>query len=201
MDVIATLTPSGHLQLNMNPTVSNKIGETIGSSGQVLPVISKRKATTTVTIAPSQTVVIGGLIQAQESGDDTKVPILGDIPLLGYLFQSSDTERQKTSLLIFVTASIVSSAYDKPPTEEEYEILQREQKLQNTVDWKDKHGGNSSVVDAYTKYLQEREGSRAPKGVIDHNTADLPIIESPEGIHPIEEESNTVPTEATDKGE
>lgn len=201
MDVIATLTPSGHLQLNMNPTVSNKIGETIGSSGQVLPVISKRKATTTVTIAPSQTVVIGGLIQAQESGDDTKVPILGDIPLLGYLFQSSDTERQKTSLLIFVTASIVSSAYDKPPTEEEYEILQREQKLQNTVDWKDKHGGNSSVVDAYTKYLQEREGSRAPKGVIDHNTADLPIIESPEGIHPIEEESNTEPTEATDKGE
>ena len=84
---------------------------------------------------------------------------------------------------------------------EEYEILQREQKLQNTVDWKDKHGGNSSVVDAYTKYLQEREGSRAPKGVIDHNTADLPIIESPEGIHPIEEESNTEPTEATDKGE
>lgn len=177
MDVIATLTPSGHLQLNMNPTVSNKIGESIGSSGQVLPIISKRKATTTVTIAPSQTVVIGGLIQAKEAGDDTKVPILGDIPLLGYLFQSSDTERQKTSLLIFVTASIVSAAYDKAPTEEEYEILQRAAALQNTVDWKDKHGGSKSIVDEYTKYLQEREGSSTPKGVIDHNTADLPVID------------------------
>ena len=176
MDVIATLTPSGHLQLNMNPTVSNKIGESIGSSGQVLPIISKRKATTTVTIAPSQTVVIGGLIQAGETDDGNKVPILGDIPYLGNLFRSSDTQRKKTSLLIFVTASIVPAAYDNPPSEQEYELLQREKALQERVDFRDKHDKTYGVVEEYTKYKQSKIETSVAKGTVDHNTAGLPVL-------------------------
>ena len=199
MDVIATLTPSGHLQLNMNPTVSNKIGESIGSSGQVLPIISKRKATTTVTIAPSQTVVIGGLIQATETGDDNKVPILGDIPYLGYLFKSSDTERKKTSLMIFVTASIVPAAYDQKPSEEEHEMLERERRLQERVEYKDKYESSEGIVEAYTQYKQQKARASVAKGKIDHNTADIPVINEQVELDKLQENQEEEPVEAPTK--
>ena len=155
MDVIATLTPSGNIQMNMNPTVSNKVGESVGSSGQVLPIISKRKATTSVTIAPSQTVVIGGLIQGGSEGDDTKVPILGDIPVLGHLFKSSSTETQKTSLLIFVTATLVPPSSLKTMGEYERKVYEADKKILDTADYKAERERVVGVVEKYREYMRK----------------------------------------------
>ncbi len=75
-------------------------------------VTRKRSAKTTVVVKDRQTVVIGGLISSQESFSDTKVPILGDIPILGWLFKSRKKTTTKTDLLIFITPYIVKNDRD-----------------------------------------------------------------------------------------
>ena len=71
-----------------------------------------RTAKTTVVVADDDTVVLGGLIQDKVQDTVNKVPILGDIPLLGWLFKSSTKQVQKTNLLVFVTPHIVRQ-YEK----------------------------------------------------------------------------------------
>lgn len=84
------------------------------------PVFHSRTIATTISIWDGQTVVMGGLIaEIQETSED-KIPFLGDIPLLGYLFKSKTTSSIKRNLLIFVTANLVDPAgnkINKPGTE------------------------------------------------------------------------------------
>ena len=75
-------------------------------------VTRKRSAKTTVVVKDRQTVVIGGLISSQESYSETKVPILGDIPIFGWLFKSRKKSTTKTDLLIFITPYIVKDTRD-----------------------------------------------------------------------------------------
>ncbi len=75
-------------------------------------VTRKRSAKTTVVVKDRQTVVIGGLISSQESFSDTKVPILGDIPVIGWFFKSRKKTITKTDLLIFITPYIVKNDQD-----------------------------------------------------------------------------------------
>ena len=78
-----------------------------GSSAVYAPNINKRSANTVVVTPDGQPVVIGGLIGSQKSVNDSKIPILGDIPLLGQLFKFSAKSNQKNELLIFLTPHIV----------------------------------------------------------------------------------------------
>jgi general secretion pathway protein D len=71
------------------------------------PIWSTRAIETRVVVRDQQTVVIGGLLQERETTSTRKVPILGDIPLLGYLFKHSYKEKRKTNLVIMLTPYIV----------------------------------------------------------------------------------------------
>lgn len=73
---------------------------------------AKRTADTVVTVKDRQTVIIGGLLKDSVAVVDSKVPILGDIPLIGYLFKNSKTKVQKTNLLIFLTPYIIKDSAD-----------------------------------------------------------------------------------------
>ena len=73
---------------------------------------TERSAKTTVVIGDSDTAVLGGLQRDKKSEKVTKVPILGDIPILGWLFKATESASQKTNLLIFLTPHIVRQ-YDK----------------------------------------------------------------------------------------
>lgn len=77
-------------------------------AGFLQPVFSIREVITTVTVFDGATVVMGGLTREEVITVDDKVPVLGDIPLLGRLFQSKGESRQKRNLLIFVTANTIS---------------------------------------------------------------------------------------------
>lgn len=77
---------------------------TVGASDLIT---SKRSASTSVVVKNNQTVVIGGLIQDREIKSTTKVPILGDIPLLKWLFRFNSDKREKTNLLVFITPYII----------------------------------------------------------------------------------------------
>jgi general secretion pathway protein D len=77
------------------------------------PIFRSRNITTSITIWDGQTVVMGGLINEQQTTTLDKIPILGDIPLLGFLFQSKTSSSKKFNLLIFVTANLVDPAGNK----------------------------------------------------------------------------------------
>jgi len=77
-------------------------------SGFYQPIFSVREITTEVTVYDGATVVMGGLTRDEVKAFHDKVPVLGDIPLIGRLFRSDGETRQKRNLLIFVTANLVS---------------------------------------------------------------------------------------------
>lgn len=73
------------------------------------PVTQKRTIETTVLVQDNHTVVIGGLIDDNRNENETKVPGLGDIPILGWLFKTQSDARQKTNLYVFITPRVIKS--------------------------------------------------------------------------------------------
>ena len=86
------------------------------------PIFSTRKVTTSVSVYDVQTVVIGGLMREDVQKTEDKVPIIGDIPLVGRAFRTNTEQHTKKNLVIFVTAKIVTPA-GLPLNEEEEEGL------------------------------------------------------------------------------
>lgn len=103
-----TVTPfiknDGFVLLNVKPSV----GQVTAYKGDdQAPVISTREAQVSVLIKDSDTFVIGGLLQKNTIDTVSKVPLLGDIPLLGLLFKKFTTEKVKTEIIIFITPKIL----------------------------------------------------------------------------------------------
>ena len=120
LHVTPRISANDYIWLKVTPEVSSFFGnfsQTTGggttatgqSTTQVLtaPVFDYRILTTQVLIPNSNTLVMGGLVQDNPKGTYTKVPLLGDMPGLGYLFRSEDKELNKDNLLIFITPTIV----------------------------------------------------------------------------------------------
>lgn len=87
-------------------------GGTNAATSVSAPVINSRSADTVVVVPDGQTVVIGGLMQSTKLDSTEKVPILGDIPLLGFFFRHKVTSDAKTELMIFMTPHIVRRPSD-----------------------------------------------------------------------------------------
>ena len=110
LEVKPSINPDGFVRMDIRPTISRlsekttDISETFRS-----PIIIKRTADTTVTVKDGETVVIGGLIEENSERRDMKIPLLGDIPLIGGLFRSESEVRRRTELLIVLTPRVVSN--------------------------------------------------------------------------------------------
>jgi type II secretory pathway component GspD/PulD (secretin) len=89
-----------------------------------LPNKSIRSASTVVRVRDGETVIIGGLVQNEQRLRHRKIPLLGDIPVLGQLFQSKNVEKTQTELVIFITPRVLSQT-GHLPEEEEAELKQR----------------------------------------------------------------------------
>ncbi|WP_069857563.1 type II secretion system secretin GspD [Desulfoplanes formicivorans] len=85
---------------------------TLATGGTLTPITRKRQAETTVEVADGKTVVIAGLIEDSSTNSKTKVPGLGDIPLLGWLFKTDSTSTAKTNMFVFLTPHVVESPED-----------------------------------------------------------------------------------------
>ena len=90
----------------------------------VLPDFTVRQVVTTVNVWDNQTVVLGGLISSSVQSTKDKVPVLGDIPLMGRLFQSQSKNTLRKNLMIFVTATIVDPAGNRVHTDDELPFAQ-----------------------------------------------------------------------------
>jgi len=85
------------------------------------PIFSTRKVTTSVSVFDGSTVLLGGLIREDVQKVEDKVPLLGDVPILGRLFRSSVDQHIKTNLVMFVTARLMNPAGDPVRPEDEKE--------------------------------------------------------------------------------
>jgi general secretion pathway protein D len=91
--------------------INQEISAVTGDKGQATDIVTTtRSAKTSVVVKDKETVVIGGLIQDQDQETVSKIPLLGDIPLLGWLFKTRHKERVKTNLLIVLTPRIIRGA-------------------------------------------------------------------------------------------
>ncbi|PYI89225.1 MAG: hypothetical protein DMF03_08190 [Verrucomicrobia bacterium] len=100
--------------LSVKPEISNKVGDaqfTFAGATVASPVIDTRSLESNVLIRSGDTLAIGGLLQDEVAKSRNKVPVLGDVPLLGYLFQERLNVRTKRNLLVFVTPTIIQSKY------------------------------------------------------------------------------------------
>ncbi len=129
-DIGITLRVTPHINqdnfitLDVDPEVSNQVGTVSFGGGAggtaVIPIVDSRNATTRVVVKSGETLVIGGLIRTDETVIKSGVPLLKDIPVLGYLFKHSSKELMKSDLLVFITPTIVEgpgAAVLAPPAE------------------------------------------------------------------------------------
>ncbi|OGS10928.1 MAG: hypothetical protein A2234_09800 [Elusimicrobia bacterium RIFOXYA2_FULL_58_8] len=103
LKVTPSITSDGRISMKVNPSVS----QPSATAGTTAPSVDTRSADTNVVVNNGETIVIGGLIHDTQSDTVTKVPLLGDIPLLGALFRKKSVARNRLELLIFVTPKII----------------------------------------------------------------------------------------------
>jgi len=107
------ITSDDNVRLDIYQEISAIIDSPSGLNvNTVGPSTSKRSASTTVVVKDRQTMVIGGLIKDNVTSTVSKVPFLGDIPVLGWLFKSKSTSVEKTNLMIFITPYIIKNEGD-----------------------------------------------------------------------------------------
>lgn len=108
LKVKPTINTEGLLTLDISLEVSE-----IGAPGvSDSPIILARKLNTSIVVAHGQTIALGGLMKDNDSLVETKVSLLGDIPLIGYLFKYTAKTKEKTELLILVTPTILTGIDD-----------------------------------------------------------------------------------------
>ncbi len=109
LKVTPTITNDGRVFLNMNVKKDEVAGFVDTGFGQV-PTIAKREVNTAILVEDGQTVVVGGVYEFESRSDLSKVPFLGDIPIIGNLFKKRGRSKEKAELLIFVTPKVLRVA-------------------------------------------------------------------------------------------
>jgi general secretion pathway protein D len=122
------------LKLSLEVTSLDRLATATTGLQSTRPVTNKRTIDTTVLVQDNHTVVIGGLIDDNRNSNETKVPGLGDIPLLGWLFKTQSDANQKTNLYIFITPRVVKSP------EEADKLVSDKKKLPDSIPDKFKGG-------------------------------------------------------------
>ncbi len=114
--VVLTVTPQisadGSVILHVRPTVTDSTDTAKFPAGSLkpdieVPIVDVREADMVVRAREGQVVVIGGLIQEKRSNNESKVPLLGDLPGIGRLFRSTNQERKKTELVVLLTSTVM----------------------------------------------------------------------------------------------
>lgn len=154
---------------------SSAPGAPVGTLGAVP--ITKRTANTTVVVADQQTVVIGGLMRDEYTVSREKVPILGDLPVLGALFRHSNTVKRKTNLLLILTPHVIREQADlrrifERKMEERQEFIDRyfvfsDVDWKPPKDWSRTNGLVENIRQAYLKNEVQEEVERESKSYED----------------------------------
>ena len=107
LEVTPQITPDDRVRMDLKVTKDDVGANVPQATGGFVPSIDKREVDTQVLVNNGETVVLGGVFEQNKNKSQDKVPLLGDIPLLGYLFQRNSNNTIKRELLIFVTPQIL----------------------------------------------------------------------------------------------
>jgi pilus assembly protein CpaC len=108
LDFIPTITPRGTIRLQVAPEVSAlDFANGLTISGFTVPALETRRVKTEIELSEGQSFAIGGLLDNRETKNFSKIPFLGDVPVLGKFFQSISKTRNNTELIVIVTPEIV----------------------------------------------------------------------------------------------
>lgn len=109
LKVLPNITGEDRLQLKIMPEVSSlDFANAVVFSGFEIPALRTRRAETTVNLKDGQSLIIGGLLQSETSKLVKKIPLLGDLPIIGELFKSRRFENNETELVIIITPQIIN---------------------------------------------------------------------------------------------
>jgi general secretion pathway protein D len=154
---------------------------------QLGPTWTERKIKTNVVVRDQQSIVIGGLMQDRIIYSESKIPFLGDIPILGYLFKYTTREKKKTNLLILLTPYVIKDQFDlqqivERKVRERQEFLRSFKNLDESkylphVDYQRKRGlveeinRNVQTVEKEQDMLREfeRHGMAVPEGQVHYD--------------------------------
>lgn len=138
--IVLTVTPritaNGYVTMDVSQTANDLQGFTSFNA----PIVNQRQAETTVSVKDGETIILGGIIRNSVSSTVKKIPLLGDIPILGNLFKTTDKTNSKTELLVFLTPRLVRDSEDAKKMSEQEKL-----KLSKpTLDQINKAGGKTN---------------------------------------------------------
>jgi type II secretion system protein D len=116
LEVIPQINTDHEIMLQIDQQNDNVVGSQV-ISGNTIPTIGTQEINTTVTVADGSTVILGGLITENNQKNDTGVPILKDIPVLGYLFKDETTSKQRSELVVMLQPHVIASDEDLERTQ------------------------------------------------------------------------------------
>jgi MSHA biogenesis protein MshL len=109
LSVTSQISADGMIHMSINPSVTERTGQATSRLGDTVPIVSVRETDTLVRVRQGQTIVIAGLMQERTSQDTSKVPLLGDVPVVGNLFKRTEQRRTKTDLVILLTPTVLGT--------------------------------------------------------------------------------------------
>jgi pilus assembly protein CpaC len=116
LNFIPTVTNSGNIRLRVSPEVSQlDFANGLSISGFLIPSLRTRRVDTDVELPPGQTLAIGGLLDSRAEEAIDKIPILGDLPIIGTFFKRESERQEHTELLVLITPHIVDLNDPVPP--------------------------------------------------------------------------------------
>ncbi len=149
--------------------------------------IKKRTIKTHIALKDRETAVLGGLVKESNIKNESKVPLLGDLPFIGWLFKNSKTSRKKSNLIVFITPRIIRSA-------DEHQVILNS-KLKERMNFIHRFVGDKDPYEHTTKQMiqNNKEPLHQNKETL-HQTGTMPdesVIDSTEGIEYAEEEEES----------
>jgi type II secretory pathway component GspD/PulD (secretin) len=112
LSIIPVINPNHQVTLKIRQS-NDSIGGSQTISGNAIPIIDTQKLDTEVTVPDKSTVVIGGLISDSTERDTSGLPLISDIPVLGYLFKDTKKSKNRTELIIMISPSVVETEGDQ----------------------------------------------------------------------------------------
>ncbi len=107
LSVTSQISADGIIHMSINPSITERTGQATSRLGDVVPIVSVRETDTLVRVRQGETIVIAGLMQDRMNEDTAKVPVLGDMPVVGNLFKRTERRRRKTDLVILLTPTLM----------------------------------------------------------------------------------------------
>ena len=188
--LIPHINDSNEVRLEVEEEIS-EVNAATGTGTNLTPTIGQRSAKTQLVVQDQQTIVIGGLVRDVTQNQETKVPVLGDIPLIGILFKQKAVTKQKRNLLLILTPYVIRDPADlrliferkmrdRQEFLDHYFVFSDEKKWSPHIDYSRTRGLVEEIRQTYLKYEEKEklEAQTKPKEIRKHE-AGKPISELP----------------------